>query len=72
MSDIEEAKSGAEPAGAAAAEPFERGMAEVVVGCALLRVLQDLVGLAHLPEAQFRARIAGIAGRDGHSLARRR
>src|SRR5262249_24556823 len=40
---------------------LERGMTEVVVGGALLRVLEHLVGLGHFLEAQFRAHIAGIA-----------
>ncbi len=38
-------------------------MTEVIVGRPLLRVLQDLVGLAHLLKADFGARIAGIAVR---------
>ena len=48
-------------AAAAAAAAVERGMPEVVVGRALLRVLQDLVGLVDLLEAQLGARVAGIA-----------
>ncbi len=60
MSDIEEAKSGPKPRAAAHAA-FESGVTEMIVGCALLRILQDLVGLADLLEADFGARVLGIA-----------
>ena len=36
-------------------------MAEVIVGGALLRILQDLVGLVQLLEAHLGVRVAGIA-----------
>ena len=40
---------------------LEGGVAEVIVGGALLRVLQDLVGLVQLLEAHLGVRVAGIA-----------
>ena len=60
MSDIEEAKSGPKPRAPPAAV-LEGGVAELVVGGALLRVLQDLVGLVQLLEADLGALVAGIA-----------
>jgi hypothetical protein len=50
---------GAEAASAAAV--LEGGMAEVVVGGALLRVFQDLVSLVQLFEANFRLHVARVA-----------
>ena len=46
---------------AAAPRPLERGMAHVVVGGALLRVLQDLVGLVELLEFLLGVLVPGIA-----------
>ena len=60
MSDIEEAKSGPKPPGAPVAA-VECGVAELVVGRALLRVLQDLVGLVQLLELLLGGLVAGIA-----------
>src|SRR5262249_7981544 len=40
---------------------LESGVAEAVVGRALVRVLEDLVGLIDLFEADFAALVAGIA-----------
>ena len=60
MSDIDEAKSGPKPR-APPDRLLEGGVAEVVVGGALLRVLQDLVGLVQLLEAHLGAVVAGIA-----------
>ena len=63
MSDMEDAKSGPKPPGrrGAAHAAFERGMAELVVGRALLGVLQGLVGLVDLLEFLFGRLVAGVA-----------
>ncbi len=52
---------GAEAAGAAGPAVLEGGMAEAVIGGALLGVLQDLVGLVDLLEAVLAVLVAGIA-----------
>src|SRR5262249_4783186 len=51
----------AEAVGRAGAGMLESGVAEAVVGRALVRVLKDLVGLIDLFEADFAALVAGIA-----------
>ena len=55
---------GPEAAGAAAAV-LECGVAEVIVGGALLRILQDLVGLVQLLEAHLGVRCRRDCGRGG-------
>ena len=50
---------------AAAPLPIERGVAELVVGGALLRVLQGLVGLVQLLELVLGVLVAAGCGRDG-------
>ena len=48
-------------AGARAHAAFERGMAEAVIGGALLIVLQDVIGFADFLEFDFGGGVAGIA-----------
>ena len=52
---------GAEPGRAAAAALFECGMAEAVIGGALVGVLEDLVGLVDFLETVLGILVAGIA-----------
>ena len=54
-------RSAAERISAATAAILERGLAEAVVGGALLRVLQDLIGLADLLEMRFLVGAAAMA-----------
>src|SRR5690606_16746925 len=54
-------KFGAKAGPATAAAIFESGMAEAVIGGALLRVLQRVIGLVDFLELVFRLGIAGIA-----------
>src|SRR5690606_22511980 len=54
-------KVGAKAGRAAPHSLFEGGMSETVVGCALLRILEDLVRFADFLEAVFTLRVAGIA-----------
>ena len=62
MSDIDDAKSGPKPPpGCASHALVEGGMAELVVGRPLLRILQRLVGLVEILEVLFRGLVAGIA-----------
>src|SRR5206468_4197221 len=61
-----EALAHAEPAAAAT---VESGMAETIVGGALLRVRKGLVGLVHFLEAEFGCLIAWVA--VGMALHRR-
>ena len=64
MSDIEEVNSGPKPlAGPRPAAVLEGGMAEAVVGGALLRVLQRVVGFVDLLELVLGVGIARIAVR---------
>src|SRR5579862_472585 len=51
----------AEAVGAATAAVFESGVAEAVVGRALLAVLEDVVRLIDFLETDFAGRIAGVA-----------
>ena len=60
MSDIDEAKSGPKPWPPRPCA-VEGGVAELVVGGALLRVLQGLVGLVQLLELVLGGLVAGIA-----------
>ncbi len=61
MSDIDEAKSGPKPPGRlAAATALEGGMTELVIGRALLRVLQDLIGLGDFLELVLRLLVARV------------
>ena len=61
MSDMDEAKSGPEAVRRRAAMAVEGGVAELVVGGALLRVLQGLVGLVQLLELLLGGLVAGVA-----------
>src|SRR5262249_46132494 len=51
----------AEAVGRAGAGMLERGVAEAVIGRALVGILEDLVGLVDLFEADFAALVAGVA-----------
>ena len=63
VEDIREGRGevGAEAVGRAAAAMLECGVAETVVGCALVGVLEDLVGLVDLLEAVLGPVVTGIA-----------
>ena len=70
MSDIEEPKPSFIPAAAL----LERGVAETVVGCALLRIRKVLISLVEFLETRLRLLVAGVAvGMAAHrGLAERR
>ena len=51
MSDIDEEKSAPNPCGPPRQAAVERGVPETVIGGALLRVAQDIVGFVDLDEA---------------------
>ncbi len=63
MSDIEDDEVGAEAAAGSAAVAFEGGVAELVVGRALLGVLEDLVGFVDLFEFLFGVGVLRISVR---------
>src|SRR5580658_9868432 len=66
VENIGETGGEAEIAGPARARPaavFEGGMAEPVIGCALLIVLEDVVGLADFLEFVFGRLVARVAVR---------
>ena len=61
MADMEAEKSAPKPCGLAAHAVLEGGMAEAVVGRALLRVLQRLVGFVDFLEARLGGLVAVAA-----------
>ena len=62
-------KSAPNPAAPAAHALLERGMAEPIVGSALVGVFQDLVGFVDFLEAMLGILVAGVAiGMAGHGL----
>ena len=64
VEDVAEAGAAeVEAAGLRAATVFEGGVAVTVIGRALLVVLEDFVGLAHVLELGFRGGVAGVAVR---------
>ena len=61
MSEKVEAKSAPKPCGARRPALLEGGVAEAVIGGALVGVLEDVVGLVDLLEAMLAVLVAGIA-----------